>query len=41
MTKYYQNYAKKGFATPAGINKKQKEFVETNLNKFISEHQKK
>lgn len=40
-TKYYQNYAKKGFATPAGINKKQKEFVETNLNKFISEHQKK
>ena len=38
-TKYYQNYIKKGFSTPSNINKKQKEFLATNLNKFIKEHQ--
>ena len=38
-TKYHQNYIKKGFSTPSNINKKQKEFLATNLNKFIKEHQ--
>jgi asparagine synthase (glutamine-hydrolysing) len=38
-TKYYQNYIKKGFSTPSNINKKQKEFLISNLNKFIKEHQ--
>ena len=38
-TKYYQNYIKKGFSTPSNINKKQKEFLVSNLNKFIKEHQ--
>jgi hypothetical protein len=38
-TKYYQNYIKKGFSTPSNINKKQKKFLATNLNKFIKEHQ--
>ena len=38
-TKYYQNYVKKGFSTPSNINKKQKEFLVSNLNKFIKEHQ--
>jgi asparagine synthase (glutamine-hydrolysing) len=38
-TKYYKNYIKKGFSTPSNVNKKQKEFLKTNLNKFIKEHQ--
>lgn len=38
-TKYFRDYTKKGFSTPSSINKKQKEFVITNLNKFITEHQ--
>jgi asparagine synthase (glutamine-hydrolysing) len=38
-TKYYKNYVKRGFSTPSNINKKQKEFLVTNLNKFIKEHQ--
>ena len=38
-TKYYQNYIKKGFSTPSNINKKQKEFLKINLQKFIKENQ--
>jgi len=38
-TKYFRDYTKKGFSTPSSINKKQKEFIITNLNKFITEHQ--
>jgi asparagine synthase (glutamine-hydrolysing) len=38
-TKYYQNYIKKGFSTPSSINKKQKEFLKINLQKFIKENQ--
>ena len=38
-TKYYQNYVKKGFSTPSNINKKQKEFLKINLQKFIKENQ--
>jgi hypothetical protein len=38
-TKYYQNYIKKGFSTTSNNNKKQKEFLVSNLNKFIKEHQ--
>ena len=38
-TKYYQNYIKKGFSTPSNINKKQKEFLKINLQRFIKENQ--
>jgi asparagine synthase (glutamine-hydrolysing) len=38
-TKYYKNYIKKGFSTPSNINKKQKEFLKINLQKFIKENQ--
>jgi asparagine synthase (glutamine-hydrolysing) len=38
-TKYNQNYIKKGFSTPSNINKKQKEFLKINLQKFIKENQ--
>jgi asparagine synthase (glutamine-hydrolysing) len=37
-TSYYKNYIKKGFSTPSNINKKQKEFLKINLQKFIKEH---